>query len=249
MTEIAVPAQAGTHLPTTAPGCRVGPGFCRGCGLIVLVCKSMRPGPKPALSAGIEVFYDPDRASRNTEAKFGTAPPRRLDRGAVGLDRRRDAPARGRVDISPVAGGNRRNRGGDAGRAGARARHRRHHPRRFPAADARAGARPAARRGGGRARFRAVARHAGRGSADRGERDRLLGGRRLFRQGPLAECQGAPARPRLRSGARAERDQPAICAAMRPPSGRISISTAATSSRCYASSGRNRAGNRCWSAR
>ena len=45
--------------------------------------------------------------------------------------------------------------------------------------------------------------------ADRGERDRILGGRHTFRQGPLAERQGSPARPRLRPRAGGERGEPA----------------------------------------
>ena len=86
-------------------------------------------------------------------------------------------------------------------------RYRRYTPRGLPAADARSGAGSSARGGAGRARLRAAARHAGRGSADRGERHRLLGHRQLFRQRPFAELKGAPARSRLRSR-RQQRDQP-----------------------------------------
>ena len=127
------------------------------------------------------------------------APGSRPDRGPVSLDRRGDARARGGVDLSPVAGRGRRDRGGDPGGAGTRSRYRRHPPRGFPAADAGAGAGPAARRGAGRPRLCAAARHAGRRPADRRERHGVLGHRRLFRQRPLAERQGPSARACLRS--------------------------------------------------
>ena len=129
-----------------------------------------------------------------------------------------------------------------------RPRHRRYPPRGLSVADTRAGTGSAARRGAGRPRLRAVARHAGRRSADRRERDGLLGRRHLFRQRPLAERQGhllghvydlgkGPARP-IRK-----------CAAMRPRNGRISTSTVAMSSRCYACAARSRAGCRRSSVR
>ena len=122
------------------------------------------------------------------------------------------------MELSPVAVGNRRDRDRAARGAGARARHRRYPPRRLPAADARAGARPAARRGAGRPRLRAAARHAGRGPADRGERDGLLGRRHAIsaapaRRTPRAICSAmstisagcSATDPNLRSYATAER--------------------------------------------
>ncbi len=78
----------------------------------------------------------------------------------------------------------------------------------FPLPTLGTGARPHMRRGARRARLCAAARPAGRGPADRRQRDRLLGHRHLFRQRPIAKCQGASARACLRSGPGPERDQP-----------------------------------------
>ena len=110
--------------------------------------------------------------------------------------------------LSPVAAGDRRDRGRGAGGAGARSRYRRDPPRGLPAADARAGAGPAARRGAGRPRLCAVARHAGRRSADRRERDGLLGHRHLFRQRPLAERARGICSGMSTTSAGLQRDQP-----------------------------------------
>ena len=57
-----------------------------------------------------------------------------------------------------------------------------------------------------RARLRAATRRAGRRPADRRECRSVLGHRHLFRQRPLAECEGASARACLRPG-RKQRDE------------------------------------------
>lgn len=126
------------------------------------------------------------------------------------------------------------------GGAPPRSRYRRHPPGGFSAALAWPGAGPAAERSAAWPRFRASARPAGRGVADRGKRGRVLGCWRLFRQ-------------------RARRTRRGICSGMcmiwaaaappiptravtRPPSGRIITSTVAMSWRCCVCGARNRAG-------
>src|SRR6516225_2262404 len=79
------------------------------------------------------------------------------------------------MDLPPVTIGACRDRNRTAGGARARPRHRRDPPRGLSVADARTGAGPAARRSARRSWFWAVARYARRGSADRRERDGLLG--------------------------------------------------------------------------
>ena len=122
------------------------------------------------------------------------------------------------MDLPPVAAGDCGDRNGSQGGAGARPRYRRYSSRGLSVADTRAGAGSAARRGAGGPRLCVVARHAGRRSADRRERDGLLGRRHLFRQRPLAERARASighvydlvkglgaTNPNLRSYATAER--------------------------------------------
>ena len=87
-----------------------------------------------------------------------------------------------------------------------------------------------------------------RRSADRRERDRLLGYRHLFRQCPIAERARhllGMSTTSVKGSARPTQ----ISAAMRLRNARISISTAATSSRCCACGARSQAGCRRSSVR